>query len=67
VHPAVIEFYSTGRLRDALDRLAADLGRDMRGLDREEALVLAFLREAQAEAAEPLADKLRRSLDAARS
>jgi len=66
VHPAVVDGYLAGTLLDALERHAKTISTPA-GLSKDEALVLALLRATQAEAAEPVAAKLARSVAAARA
>ncbi|HEY2385365.1 MAG TPA: DNA topoisomerase IB [Candidatus Binatia bacterium] len=66
VHPAVIDGYLAGTLLDALERLAQTTSATP-GLRKGEAVLLALLRAAHADAAEPVAVKLARSVAAARA
>jgi DNA topoisomerase-1 len=61
VHPTVIDGYLDGTLLGALAELGASTVA-VDGLRVDEAMVLAFLRGAHADATEPLAEKLARSL-----
>jgi DNA topoisomerase-1 len=61
VHPALLDGYLDGTLCDTLVRLTTET-RDVGGLRPEEAVLLAFLRGAHADATEPLVRKLERSI-----
>ena len=61
VHPAVLGGYLAGTLLDTLARLA-DTTAAQASLRKDEAVIIALLREAHADAAEPVAAKLARSI-----
>ncbi len=61
VHPALLDGYLGGTLCNTLARLTSKT-RDVAGLRSDEAVILAFLRAAHADATEPLSRKLERSV-----
>ena len=61
IHPSVLDGYTRGVLLEELATLTSTI-RMLEGLRDEEAVLLAFLRAAQAEAAVPLEEKLRQSV-----